>query len=203
MERVLRYLLSNGNITGSIAAILVIVLYLFGIIDRGWGWLAIGAYIGGTLPFSFREQPPHMPEGLSTKEALAWLKSSAMPKLPPNAKAILADIIERVDGLMPRLKEMEAQGLVETSNRAMLKHTLSRLLPDAVQAYLRLPAAYAKVKTLDNGKTAQQLLIDQLILLQKHIHALEENFLSSDVNAMLANGRFLQEKFQPGLLDSR
>ncbi|CAN5403319.1 hypothetical protein BH11PSE11_BH11PSE11_14840 [soil metagenome] len=200
MDRVLRYLLSNSNIAGSAAALLVIGLYLAGIIGTAWGWLALGAYVGAALPFAFIGTPAHMPEGLSTEDALSWLKSSAMPKLPPNAKAVLADILNRVADLMPRLKEMETQGMIEASSRAMLKQTITKLLPDAVENYLRLPATYAKTKTFEGGKSAQDLLQEQLELLQTHVHGLEENLLSSDVNSMLANGKFLQEKFKPGLL---
>lgn len=197
MDRIYRYLLSAGNIVGSGLALLVTMAYLFGLIDSGWGLLALGAYCGGSL-FSFAviRQPAHMPEGLATADALAWLEQAALPKLPPTAKPILLDIIRRVDGLMPRLKEMEKQGLVEAQSRAMLKQTVVRLLPDAVEAYLRLPSAYAQVATFGNGKTAQTLLTEQLKMLQEHVCSLEENLLSSDVNSLLANGRFLQEKFQ-------
>ncbi|MBI1892035.1 MAG: hypothetical protein HYS18_15420 [Burkholderiales bacterium] len=199
MNSVQRFLLSNGNIAGSAAALAVTVSYLAGLIDQGWGLLAVGAYAAGFLPFAFVGKPVHMPEGLSTAEALEWLRTSAMPRLPQNARPILSDIIARVDGLMPRLKEMEEQGIVEASSRALLKQTVVRLLPDAVETYLRLPATYAKVKTLEDGKTPQQLLIDQLAMLQTHVHSLEDNLLSADINSMLANGKFLQEKFQQGI----
>jgi len=134
MDRVFRYLLSNGNMAGSCVALVVIAAYLFGLIGNGWWLLALGAYLGGWLPFAFKDQPDHMPEGLSTADALAWLKDAALPKLPPQAKPVLTDIINRVQDLMPRLKEMESQGLVEASSRALLKQTVTRLLPDAVEA---------------------------------------------------------------------
>ncbi len=195
----MRYFLSTGNIAGSTLALAVVTAYLFGFIDDGWGWLTLGAYIAGVLPFAFTSAPAHMPEGLSTAESLLWLKQSALPKLPLDAKPILADIIARVEGLMPRLKQMEIQGLVEAPSRAMLKQTITKLLPDAIETYLRLPPTYAKVARLGGGKTAQELLAEQLLMLQAHVHTLEDNLLSSDVNSMLANGQFLQEKFRPGI----
>ncbi|MES2296085.1 MAG: hypothetical protein V4582_03540 [Pseudomonadota bacterium] len=196
MDRISRYLLSTGNMLGSCAALAVIGLYLLGVIDSGWPLLTAGAYFAGALPFLFKDKPAHMPEGLSTADALLWLRESVMPKLPAQSKAVLADILLRVDGLMPRLKEMEGQGLVEATSRAMLKQTVTRLLPDAVESYLRLPPTYAKVATLGDGKTAQQLLNEQLVMLQDHVRGLEESLLMPDVNTLLANGRFLQEKFQ-------
>jgi hypothetical protein len=200
MDRILRYLLSPGNMLGSSLLLLVVAAYLFDVIDSNWWQLALGAYVGGYLPFAFKDQPAHMPEGLATADALDWLRHSALPKLPPAAKPVLTDIIHRIDGLMPRLKEMETQGLVEASSRALLKQTVTRLVPDAVEAYLRLPPAYARIATFTDGKTAQDLLTEQLMLLKQHVVSLEENLLSSDVNSLLANGRFLQEKFQNNLL---
>ncbi|MBI3228911.1 MAG: hypothetical protein HYZ45_01610, partial [Burkholderiales bacterium] len=108
-------------------------------------------------------------------------------------------ILNRVDALMPRLKEMEEQGSIEAPSRAMLKQTVTRLLPDAIETYLRLPAAYANMNKLSNGKTARDVLEEQLLLLNEHVITLEENLLSADVNSLLANGAFLQEKLQPGL----
>ena len=177
MNRLSRYLFSNSNIAGSIAGLLVVFLYLLDVIDNGWMLLAAGGYIAAALPFAFRDKPTHMPEGLSTAESLEWLRTYAMP----------------------RLKQMEQDGLVEASSRALLKQTVTRLLPDAVENYLKLPPAYANLKAIDGGKTAQVLLLEQLDLLQKHVHSLEENIVSADVNSMLANGRFLQEKFNSGL----
>ena len=199
MDRLSRYLFSNSNIAGSIAGLLVVFLYLFDVIDNGWMLLAMGAYIAAALPFAFKDKPTHMPEGLSTAESLEWLRTYAMPRLPKQAMAALGDIVACVDGLMPRLKQMEQDGLVEASSRALLKQTVTRLLPDAVENYLKLPPAYANLKAIDGGKTAQVLLLEQLDLLKKHVHSLEENIVSADVNSMLANGRFLQEKFNSGL----
>ncbi len=196
MDRILRYLLSAGNMTGSSLVLLVIAAFLLNLIGHNWWQLALGAYLGGYLPFAFREPPAHMPDGMSTADALEWLSNSVLPKLPPSAKPLLADILQRINDLMPRIKEMETQGLVEAGNRALLKQTITRLVPDAVEAYLRLPSAYARLATFEQGKTAQDLLIEQLTMLQQHVVSLQDNLLSSDVNNLLANGRLLQEKFQ-------
>lgn len=200
MKRLTKYVQSSANLCGSALALLVVFAYFFNLIGPGWWLLALGAYAAGSLPFAFRDEIKHLPEGLSTAEALAMLEDDFLPRLPPKARAILAEIINHVNGLMPRLKEMERQGLVEASSRAMLKQTVTRLLPDAVEAYLRLPPGYASLTIVEDGKTAQDLLAEQLTLLQQHVITLEENLLSSDVNSLLANGRFLQEKFQRNLL---
>lgn len=205
MSRLLRYLTSTSNLVGSAAALAVLGAYFAGFVEAYWWLLVVGAYAAGALPFAFREQPVHTPEGLSTQESLDWLKGSVMPRLPTRAGQVLADIIRRVEELMPRLKEMETQGVVEASNRNLLKQTVTRYLPDAVESFLKLPASYTRVATkAAQGKSAEDLLVEQLVMLQEHVTALEENVLTSDVNKLLANGRFLQEKFQKAIdLDYR
>ena len=198
MDRITRYLFSTANIAGTTAALSVLMLFLFGVIGSGWMLLTAGAYLAGALPFAFKEKPAHMPKGLSTADSLEWLRVYVMPQLPSNAKATLGDILSCVEGLMPRLKQMEQDGLVEATSRAMLKQTVTNLLPEAVENYLRLPPRYANHKTLENGKTAHELLLEQLELLQNHVHSLEDNIVSADVNSMLVNGRFLQDKFSQG-----
>jgi hypothetical protein len=200
MKRFFRYFQSTANLCGSVLALAVVAAYFFNLIGPLWWLLAGGAYVAGSLPFAFGGEVKHLPEGLSTADALLMLEDDFLPRLPPKPRKILGQIITHVNDLMPRLKEMEQQGLVEASSRAMLKQTVVRLLPDAVEAYLRLPPGYASHTIVTDGKTAQDLLAEQLTMLQEHIISLEQNLLSADVNSLLANGRFLQEKFQRSLL---
>ncbi len=191
-----RYLQSRANMFGSIAAIIVVVAQLLNFLGSNWWLLALGAYVGASLPFLFGRQATRLPQQMHTAEALQLLREDLLPRLPPQPQQVLEDIINTVDALMPRLKEMEAQGLVEASSRAMLKQTVTHLLPDAANTYLRLPPEYANQVAIDGNKTAQDLLLDQLHMLQEHVNELEANLLSADVNKLLANGRFLQDKLR-------
>lgn len=191
------FLRSRANFSGSAAALLVLIAHLFDFIGPGWWYLALGAYVGASLPFILRKPAPRLMREMHTAEALQYLREELLPKLPSQPRQVLEDIINTVDSLMPRLKEMESQGLVEASSRAMLKQTVTQLLPDAANTYLRLPPDYANQVALQGNKTAQDLLLDQLHMLQEHVNELEANLLSSDVNRLLANGRFLQDKLRP------
>lgn len=190
------FLRSRANLAGSSAALLVLLAHLLDLIGPGWGLLAIGAYIGAGLPFLFGQPAARLGHQISTAEALQHLRTELLPQLSGEPHKVLGDIIQTVDHLMPRLKEMEAQGLVEAPSRALLKQTITQLLPDCANAYLRLPPAYANSAALQDGKTAQDLLLEQLHLLQAHVHELEANLLSSDVNRLLVNGRFLQDRLR-------
>ncbi len=200
MQALTRYLYSASNILGVSAALVVTVCFLLGVFNQFWGVFSVAAYASGALlAYAFKQEPQHLADGLPTSEALAQLRQHFMPKLPSNARKILNEILTRVEALMPRLKEMEERGTIEAPSRAMLKQTVTRLLPDAIETYLRLPSAYANINKLPNGKTAREVLEEQLQMLNEHVLSLEENLLSSDVNSLLANGHFLQEKLQPGV----
>lgn len=194
MERVTRYLLSNSNLAGCGAAMTVILLYLTGMIQNYWLVLTALGYGGGYISM-IRQPPQRLVDGVSTQEGLQWLRVMALPKLQAEAGRILADIIEVTDELMPRLKEMEGQGMVQAQNRAMLKQTITRFLPDAVESYLKLPTLYACNTKVQGNKTPNQLLVDQLTLLDAHVLEIRDGILSEEVNSLLTNGRFLQEKF--------
>ena len=200
MQAIYRYLYSASNILGLAAALGVTLAFLAGVFSHFWGVFAVAGYASAALlAYAFKQEPKHIADGLPTSEALAQLRQYFMPKLPTNARKILGDILNRVDALMPRLKEMEEQGQIDAPSRAMLKQTVTRLLPDAIETYLRLPTAYANMNKLHNGKTAREVLEEQLVMLNEHVVSLEDNLLSADVNSLLANGQFLQEKLQPGI----
>jgi hypothetical protein len=54
---------------------------------------------------------------------------------------------------------------------------------------------YRRLHVVRNGKTAHDLLLDQLHLLDAKMKEIAGNMHASDAQALLANGRFLEEKF--------
>src|SRR5258708_25682941 len=68
-------------------------------------------------------------------------------------------------------------------------------LPTALEAYLNLPKAYATLKPVEGTKTASQVLLDQLTLLDEKMHEVSDDIAKNDSDKLLANGRFLAEKF--------
>lgn len=192
-----RYMLSNGNLAGCAAAGLTTLLFLLGVIENYWLVLACVAYAAGALAF-WRPVPKQLPQGLQTQEYLDWLRLQALPKLSGEAAATLSRILDLVGELWPRLKELQEQGLVQVENRTMLKQLLTQLLPQAVETYLKLPSLYATTHKV-NGKTPQALLVEQLMLLEGHVQAIRDGVYSKEIDSLLANGRFLKEKFDTTL----
>jgi hypothetical protein len=82
--------------------------------------------------------------------------------------------------------------------------TATDYLPEALEAYTRLPRQWADSRPVDNGRTSLMLLIDALDLLASSMDAIFDAAVRVDANALVVQGRFLQEKFghpstSPGL----
>lgn len=195
MARLMKFVLSNGNLAGAGAAALVVLLYLAGVVHAYWFGLAVLAYGIGFFAVPQPKVAEMLPEGTSTQESLAWLRTEVLPSMPEEARRILRQILDIADELMPRLKEMESAGAIQAQSRSTLKMTVTRYLPDVVTGYLKLPPVYAASARVAEGKTANQLLLEQLTLLHDHVAEIRENVLSEEVDALLTNGRFLQQKF--------
>jgi phage shock protein PspC (stress-responsive transcriptional regulator) len=68
-------------------------------------------------------------------------------------------------------------------------------IPDAIHEYLRLPPEMAKTRRLNNGKTAEESLKEQLKLLNNALDKLADSLFHKDAHGLLVHGRFLREKF--------
>lgn len=73
--------------------------------------------------------------------------------------------------------------------------TATDYLPEAVGGYLRLPRSWANSRPVDEGRTSLMVLIDQLDLLARTMDQVQDAVNRSDAAALVAHGRFLEEKF--------
>ena len=76
--------------------------------------------------------------------------------------------------------------------------TATDYLPEAIGGYLRLPRQWADSRPVDRGKTSLMILIDQLDLLGATMDKVFDAVNRADAAALIAHGRFLQEKFGTG-----
>jgi len=77
----------------------------------------------------------------------------------------------------------------------LVRQTASEYLPRTIDAYLALPPGNAERITLADGKTALQELKEQLDLLDTKLTEIAENLQRRDLDRLLANRRFLEERF--------
>jgi hypothetical protein len=88
-------------------------------------------------------------------------------------------------------------------NLYTIRQTALEYLPEALQNYLNLPPSFAALYPLRDGKTARQLLGEQLDLLDREMKAIVSDFAVNDMQKLLAHGRFLEQKFRQEELFSR
>ena len=76
-----------------------------------------------------------------------------------------------------------------------VRETVLRYLPETLANYVALPPAFRSAHVLRDGKTARQLLTEQIALLDARMQDIVANVASADAQALLANGEFLRMKF--------
>jgi hypothetical protein len=143
----------------------------------------------------------------------AWDATAASPPAPTEADivvaldrteamvaggAVPAVVVSRVKNVsstlrqtLPRLRNL---GLGSAEAYSVMA-TATDYLPEAIGGYLRLPRQWADSRPIENGKTSLMLLIDQLDLLGATMEKIFDAVVRVDADALIAHGRFLQEKF--------
>jgi hypothetical protein len=126
-----------------------------------------------------RPQPPSTP------------KMEPRPELPIAVQVKVEQIRRKVEVLLgyasrfpPFSKELY-----------LVRQTANEYLPRTIDAYLALPPGDADRILTPNGKTALQELTEQLDLLDAKLSEIAENLQRRDLDRLLANRRFLEERF--------
>ncbi|NOQ34854.1 MAG: hypothetical protein GQ569_03060, partial [Methylococcaceae bacterium] len=103
----------------------------------------------------------------------------------------VVSIKENIIIILPHLEDMN-QGQYDLH---IVKQTITDYLPEMLTTYLELPPAFARMHKTRNGKTSQQILIEQLNILDKQMAQIVVDINSKDAEALIAHGRFLKDKF--------
>ena len=194
--RALLFLYSNGNLLGCAIALAGPALLFAGVIEHGWLAITAGLYAAGWL--LGRRSPElerRIADSLSTEETLAHLDavvSSATPHLTPDMRERLQSIRDSVSAVLPRLMGQASGG----DELFTVRETVLRCLPETLANYVALPAAFRATHQLQSGRTARELLAEQLDLLAGKMREVVANVSASDAQALVANGQFLRAKFQ-------
>ena len=143
------------------------------------------------------EGPP-VPAAPTEQDILAALnRVNAMLRdgnAPPVVTSRVVRIAQTINATLPRLRQL-GQGSLD--GYAVVA-TATDYLPEAIGGYTRLPRRWADSRPIENGKTSLMLLIDQLDLLGATMDKVFDAVNRADAAALIAHGRFLQEKFGTG-----
>ncbi len=122
---------------------------------------------------------------------LRYLVNLSREELPDDATEKVIQIASTIIAILPRLPNLAGgEHKVYTVRQTVLDY-----LPEAINNYRALPREYAETEPIEGGKTAHQLLVEQLTVLAKQIDAIAAEFPQSDAQRLMIHGRFLEDKF--------
>ena len=190
---ILLYLYSRKNVVASLLALLGIALFFLGIIGPVRPAVVIGMYLIGAL-VTPSGQKWNLIGGEDVSDltgALASQVSAVKGKVPDDVYQKVLSIQQTLQSILPKISR-----LGPASRDAFVVHnTITDYLPSTLQAYLNLPRAYATLHRMSDGRTAAQVVLDQLTLLDTKLDEVADAVNKNDTDALLANGRFLEDRF--------
>lgn len=198
-----RYLWSNKNLAGMALAAAGPILAIVGVVAAPIGLaIAVPLYAIGALVVPSRTSAAAdlVIGGIGgdhVLEQLDDLERQVHGKVDPAIETRVNRIATTIRETLPRTDSLGPG----SSQAHTLVQTATDYLPEALGTYLKLPRSYAERQQVSNGKTPLQLLCDQLDLLGSKMDDVFTAVCQSDADALVAHGRFLDEKFAPGSLD--
>ncbi len=157
---------------------------------------ALGAAGGAVLARSRRSsrRTPPAPPTPDLGASLHQLADRVRPSVPPAVLARINRIATTVDEIEPRLDDMgfanvDAHGVVRTA---------TSYVPEALDAYMRLPRSFADTRKIQGSKTALAILCDQLDLLAAKMDDVRDAVYRRDAQALIEHGQFLEARFATG-----
>jgi hypothetical protein len=200
-QRILLYLYSTPNIVGSVLGILGLILFFLGVIQQFWLLIVLGLYGIGVLATpknpTYELQLRNQLTVDDIRDELDSLVRKIRGKVP---KEILERVLSIKSSIVEVLPQMIDLGSSD-HNIYLIQQTALDYLPAALESYLNLPRAYANLQPVKDGKTAKQLLTEQLDILDKEMKEVTQDIYRNDTQRLIAHGRFLQDTFQKSFLE--
>lgn len=191
--RLLLYLYSTKNIVGCLLALVGLVLFFTGIIGALWPVIVVGLYLFGVLvtpsPKTIDLRAGFDPDDV--RKAMDHEIRAVSGRVPPDILARVQSIQQIILGILPRSGALPPG----SPELFVVERTATEYLPTALESYLNLPRAYATLHPVQDGKTPKQVLMDQLMLLESKMNEVADDVHRNDTDRLLANGRFLEERF--------
>lgn len=122
---------------------------------------------------------------------LDTLIHSVRRKLPKDVLGQVDSIRSSILEILPRVEALEGID----HNRYAVRQIAMSYLPETLENYMKLPQEMATQKEIRGGRTAHQLLQEQLGLLDGELKEIIDDIDRADTRSLLAHGRFLEDKF--------
>jgi hypothetical protein len=211
MDRLFRWLGSPANWCGLGLASVVLVLKAMGFV--GLSGLAVAAlgyaagFVAGGLWWGFPKWSAPAWEALqfsdegSAREAMEralhgvrqLTQYNPENRMPASLQTRVLELCKALEGLLQQWERSRGSLSLEDSFDA--RRIAITYLPDALNTYLSIPAAYATGKVLHNGKTATEIFKDTLQELETKVRELGDDLAAQDAQAFLTHSQFVKQKF--------
>ncbi|ADV66583.1 hypothetical protein [Deinococcus maricopensis] len=189
------YLTSTRHLVGTALALLGLGAYLLGWLGAYWLPIVAGLYLIGVLLTPARTRADvHLAAQASADDLRTELHRFTRRlrgRVPPNLQLRAEHLSAQLQALLPHLAELERRG---DPHAFTVRRIITDYLPGTFRNYLRLPRAHRSTP-LNGERSPDDLLAEQLDLLSATLDRVTADALRGDTDALIANGRFLQDRF--------
>jgi hypothetical protein len=197
MRRFEAFLYSRRNIVGSLLALGGLALHFVGLLaGLEWVPITVGLYLIGVLLVPGERglvlQLGAAEDASEVRSGLERLVRSLRGKV---ADDLLAKVAKIQGSILATLETEGSVGDAADPNVYLIRQTALAYLPDAFSTYLRMPRLMAERRAIAGGRTPHDVLLDQLDLMDRRLADVADDMARHDSDKLLANGRFLAEKF--------
>ncbi len=199
IDRLLTLIGDRRNIAGMIGAAAGLGLTFGGVVEAGWWAITGGLYAAGFLGTQILAPPPRVAGPVWQAAPVADLPADLRrlardvgPQLPDAAQHHLTNILAAVSGIEPKLREVDPSNPSVTAVRQIM----ADYIPTTLKAYRELPPRVRSTTRLNDGHTADEQITTQLALLETQMDRVVDTLSRGDLDALEAQGHFLDEKFR-------
>jgi hypothetical protein len=197
VRRVEAFLYSRRNIVGSLLAVGGLALHVIGLFG-GLAWLpvTVALYLIGVLLVpaerGLEVSIGAAQDAAEVRDGLERLVRALRGKV---ADDLYAKAVSIQSSILATLAIEGTAGDGADPNVFLIRQTALAYLPDAFSTYLRMPRAMAERRAIAGGRTPHDVLLEQLDLMDRRLADVADDMARHDSDKLLANGRFLAEKF--------
>jgi hypothetical protein len=195
-ERLERFLLSRRSLVGSALAIVGLALHFVGLVTGPlWLPIVIGLYLIGVLLVPEERGLDLALDATADEEEIRRGLERLVKSIRGKVATDIQLRVERIrDSILVTL-EAEQERVAGDLDAHLIRQTALDYLPTALSAYMALPRAYAERRPVAAGRTPHDVLLEQLDLMDDKMRETADAILAHDSEKLLANGRFLADRF--------
>ncbi len=195
----MKYLWSRSNLLGLALAAVAAAAALFGVFGGWWPVAVAGGYLvgAGLAP----REGGHRVDVASARQAEDVRRAidRLVAEARRNTDARVTNAFERVRTTAGRVLDASAGDPTLGVHLVTLGQIAFEYLPATLESYLNVPNAYRRLRRGPDGRTAQQELLDQLVLLREQLEAMDGDVARRDLESLAEHGRFLETRFSDPL----